>query len=261
MPRWAWSKAARLPCSCRALAVRVRDPDARAGCAGRSSPTWWPSAGRAPSPAPSTTPATATRPWCWRAPGGSRAGCWAWPPTVAAARHGRARRGRGAVVPAGAGHGRRRDAGRHLRVDRTRSPASCRWPAAGTARTSDEPGRPPAVDPGRALLGVGAAAGAWWWPPCSCSAARRAPPGAATGWSSTATRCRSSRAGRSSRPCGARPTPRPVTPGAPGHRPLRRLRHMRADMADPATRPDVAVIQFTGNNATDCIARRPTASA
>lgn len=39
----------------------------------------------------------------------------------------------------------------------------------------------------------------------------------------------------------------------PGIAPCDAFPTMQADMADPATRPSVAVIQFTGNNASDCI--------
>lgn len=39
----------------------------------------------------------------------------------------------------------------------------------------------------------------------------------------------------------------------PGIAPCDAFPTMQADMADPATRPSVAVIQFTGNNASECI--------
>lgn len=40
----------------------------------------------------------------------------------------------------------------------------------------------------------------------------------------------------------------------PGIAPCDAYEAMEADLANPATRPAVAVIQFTGNNATDCVA-------
>lgn len=43
-----------------------------------------------------------------------------------------------------------------------------------------------------------------------------------------------------------------VTRALPGTAPCDAYDAMVADMADPATRPDVVVIQYTGNNATDC---------
>ena len=43
----------------------------------------------------------------------------------------------------------------------------------------------------------------------------------------------------------------------PGVAPCDLLGDMQADLADPALRPDVAVIQFAGNNATECIAPTP----
>ena len=43
----------------------------------------------------------------------------------------------------------------------------------------------------------------------------------------------------------------------PGIAPCDLLDEIRADLADPARRPDVAVLQFAGNNATDCIAPTP----
>jgi hypothetical protein len=45
-----------------------------------------------------------------------------------------------------------------------------------------------------------------------------------------------------------------VTRAQPGTAPCDAYEAMAADMADPATRPDVVVLQYTGNNATDCVA-------
>ena len=44
-----------------------------------------------------------------------------------------------------------------------------------------------------------------------------------------------------------------VVKAIPGIAPCDAYPNMQADMADPATRPTVAVVQFTGNNASDCI--------
>ena len=142
------------------------------------------------------------------APGGSRAGCWAmarrpspprsWP--LLDEVEGPSYR----QAPVTAADGTR---GRHLRVGRARWPASCRWPAAGTARTSDEPGRPPAVDRAGCCWAVGAAL-VWWWPPVVF----RRPPGTARCGrpGRPLRRLAVGRVGRPvrRRPCGARPRPR-----------------------------------------------------
>jgi hypothetical protein len=43
----------------------------------------------------------------------------------------------------------------------------------------------------------------------------------------------------------------------PGIAPCDAYEAMASELADPATRPDVVVLQFTGNNATDCVAAGP----